>query len=492
MVRTTWPPRATETSIHDFVTAKSSRASATTRGLADGVTASSEAGSMIDTAGAASAIDGISNAIRSVGRMPSAPTGLTSTTPRPSARQRTVQRDPSSGSMSTSNGTERPSPPSMWKVEADHADASSPTGGGGVPCILSSSVTDDPSSTGGESIARWSVPSPRSAVRGSTEPTRYSGGCTSTLADTTEGGGSSCTITGRVSMSGVRNTTSTPSPSASTRRSNEPSGCGESRMRRQPSDDPPSTRYSASTRMVDASPRTARARSGSAEPRGCTAERIAASTMVRAGHCTSANGRSKRRAPIEAKSGTNHDAVAIAVAASAAPARARHIGRTSSRRDVTPSATAAASWITCRSSAARSPAASPVAARSTPAASTPAAPGRPCSRRSATSTSGGQNRQAGHTRSTNHAAPPPRSAISSAARSKGGNRKTRSSSTPATAAATPNATAWATRSVSNARRILRRSRSTAAVTKDGGPCSFIMRASTIDGSPTPQPRAASP
>ena len=93
-----------------------------------------------------------------------------------------------------------------------------------VPRITVSIVMVDPVSTGGETVARRSVPVPSSIVRISTWPLRYAGGVTVARADSTTGGGTSRMTIGSVSMSSVRKSTSIDSPLVSTKRSNAPSG----------------------------------------------------------------------------------------------------------------------------------------------------------------------------------------------------------------------------------------------------------------------------
>ena len=264
-------------------------------------------------------------------------------------------------------------------------------------------------------------------------------------------------MTGSVSMSSVRNRTSIESPSVSTSRSNEPSGCAESRTVLHSPDPLFTSRYWASTRIDADSPRTVRARSGRALPRGWTFEAIAGSTMVRAGHWTSANGVASRRSAIRAVSGERRTMTAKMVAASPADAAARRAGRMSTMRRSTRSTAEDARWTT---SSAKCPVTGSVgasaSARSVPAARMPRASPWPRSIRSATSTSGGANRIAGSTRITNHATPPPRRSSSSMTRTAGGSRRTLSSTAAATTAARPNANACARRSTSSARRMLAR------------------------------------
>ena len=91
-------------------------------------------------------------------------------------------------------------------------------------------------------------------------------------------------------------------------------------------------------------------------------------------------------------------------------------------------------------------------AKSAPAASFPRAAALPRSSHSATSTSDGENRNAGNTFSTNQATPPPTSIANSTTRMNGGNRSSRSSTTATTTASSPNAIACDRRSITKARR----------------------------------------
>ena len=110
-------------------------------------------------------------------------------------------------------------------VSVSHkARADSSAGTALVPRITVSMVMVDPVSTGGDTVARRSVPVPSSIVRTSTLPLRYGGGVTTARADSTTGGGTSRMVIGSVSMSSVRKSTSIDSPSVSTKRSKAPSG----------------------------------------------------------------------------------------------------------------------------------------------------------------------------------------------------------------------------------------------------------------------------
>ena len=165
------PARTTETSSQMRVTIRSSRASATTSGCASGVTASSAAGSTTATVGAASSVAGISNAMRSDGSTPNAPVGSNSSTPRPDALQRIVQREGSAGSTAT-EGAAAPSVPASMRTVRE-TQASSPAGsagGGAASRMASESSMREPARTGGESVDRRSVPVPSSASRTPTVP----------------------------------------------------------------------------------------------------------------------------------------------------------------------------------------------------------------------------------------------------------------------------------------------------------------------------------
>ena len=94
-----------------------------------------------------------------------------------------------------------------------------------------------------------------------------------------------------------------------------------------------------------------------------------------------------------------------------------------------------------------------VCAKSAPAANFPRANALPRSSHNATSTSDGENRNAGSTLSTNQATPPPTSIANSMTRMNGGRRRSRSSTTATTTASNPNAIACDSRSVTKARRI---------------------------------------
>ena len=463
---------------------RSSRASARTTGDACGVTASSATGSTIATEGAASSTAGTSNAIRSVGSTPPSPTRRTSSTPRPEATQSTVHRDGSPSSSVNPIGAPAPSVPDKANVEAIHASRPSPMGGPIAPSTSSVMVTRDPASTGGDTVARRSMPVPRSAVRRSTVPRTYDGGSTTSDADRTAGGGTSRTTVGAVSMSSVRNTTSTRSPSASTSRSNAPPGCTGSTTRRHAPNVPSrSMRYSASTRMDDSSPRTWRARSASAGPRARTALPMSASTIVRAGHDTSANGFASLRSPIEARSGDSHANAAAASAAPQAHPTARRTGAASTRI-----ARGIAAIPSRMASSANACAPDPVRAVARSAAM--ARPRTPSARstRRATSTSGGWNRKAGITRQRNHATPATTKAMSSDSRSQDGKRSARSRATAASTAATPNASASMHRSTTS----IRRRRARAARRGPMMPSWGFMRASTFSAGPTRRAATSSP
>ena len=126
---------------------------------------------MMAITGAASSMAGISKAIRSVGTIPSAPSGFSSITPRPLARQRSVHESGLPASKANSGTSFWPSAPAIDTERSIHAErAEVSLGGSVVPRIVSCMVIVEPASTGGDTVARRSVPLPRSTVRASTDP----------------------------------------------------------------------------------------------------------------------------------------------------------------------------------------------------------------------------------------------------------------------------------------------------------------------------------
>ena len=123
--------------------------------------------------GAASSIAGISNAIRSVGTIPSTPRGFTSSTPRPLAIHCSVQCVWSVGSILNSGVILSLFAPTINIVSASQADCSGSLSGTPVaPRTTASKRIVEPVSTGGDTVARRSVPVPSSIVLISTLPPR--------------------------------------------------------------------------------------------------------------------------------------------------------------------------------------------------------------------------------------------------------------------------------------------------------------------------------